>query len=164
MHVHTTELMCACACSCACVVFEFNMLRPSAHRLLLTRSRGGYSPNYMETTSMRTLTRSNRTNARESKASTKGWKRAKAFDHTCLAHCLWAQLIKLKTEAFIKRVPTEVNIADLPSREEYSLLESIGAEWVQPKLDQALCRPDSWESLSLSHQGIGRSSDRESAE
>ena len=89
--------------------------------------------------------------------------KAKAFDHTCLAHCLWVQLIKLKTEVFIQRVPTEVNIADLPSREEYSLLESIGAEWVQPRLDQLLCRPDSWESLSLSHQGIGRSSDRESA-
>ena len=34
--------------------------------------------------------------------------KAKAFDHTCLAHCLWVQLIKLKTEVFIQRVPTKL--------------------------------------------------------
>ena len=35
---------------------------------------------------------------------------------------------------WIERVPTCENIADLPSREEYGLMEAIGAQWVPPML------------------------------
>ena len=35
---------------------------------------------------------------------------------------------------WIERVPTSENIADLPSREEYGLMEAIGAQWVPPML------------------------------
>jgi hypothetical protein len=75
--------------------------------------------------------------------------RASQFDHTCVAHCLWTLLAKLRAEAVVMRVPTDDNIADLPSREEYGLLESIGAQRVHASLDKELCNPVAWESLSL---------------
>ena len=37
-----------------------------------------------------------------------------------------------KTHIWIVRVPTDDNVADLPSREEYSLVKSFGAVWVEP--------------------------------
>ena len=37
-----------------------------------------------------------------------------------------------KTHIWIVRVPTDDNGADLPSREEYSLVKSFGAVWVEP--------------------------------
>lgn len=74
---------------------------------------------------------------------------ARSFDHTCITHCIWTYLTKLKTEVIIRRVPTKDNIADLPSREEYTLLKELGAEFVLPRLDSALKRPTAWESLSL---------------
>ena len=41
---------------------------------------------------------------------------AKQWDHTCLCHAIWKHLIFLWAEAQIMRVPTEENLADLPSR------------------------------------------------
>ena len=45
---------------------------------------------------------------------------AKAWDHTCIVHAIWLQAARLHMELWVDRVPTEENIADLPSREEYS--------------------------------------------
>ena len=41
---------------------------------------------------------------------------AKRFDQSALVHCIWKVLATTKTGAYIKRVPTLENIADLPSR------------------------------------------------
>ena len=41
---------------------------------------------------------------------------AKQWDHTCLCHAIWKHLVFLGAEAQIMRVPTEENLADLPSR------------------------------------------------
>ena len=41
---------------------------------------------------------------------------AKRFDRSSLVHCIWKVLATTKTGAYIKRVPTLENIADLPSR------------------------------------------------
>ena len=41
---------------------------------------------------------------------------AKKFDHCCLAHALWKQFAELQLGVWVERVPTEVNIADDPSR------------------------------------------------
>jgi hypothetical protein len=77
---------------------------------------------------------------------------AKQFDHTCLAHCLWSRLAQLRVEAFVRRVPSEFNVADLPSRGEYQLLQKIGASRVKARLDPIFWRPGAWESLSVVSQ------------
>ena len=46
------------------------------------------------------------------------------------------------------RVPSEENIADLPSREEYTLMKKLGP-WLEPILDDVFREPQSWAALSL---------------
>ena len=74
---------------------------------------------------------------------------AKQFDHACLAHCLWLRAAQLGIEMVVKRVPTKDNIADLPSRGEFALLEWMGAERQEAKLDDMFLDVASWKSLSL---------------
>jgi len=74
---------------------------------------------------------------------------ARAFDHTCIVHCLWTKAAQLEIELVVDRVPTKDNIADLPSRGKYLLLQKIGAEAVEAKLDAAFCKPTAWEALAL---------------
>ena len=47
--------------------------------------------------------------------------RARSWDHCCIIHSLWTHALLLRLEMFVYRVPTDDNIADLPSREEYSM-------------------------------------------
>ena len=47
----------------------------------------------------------------------------------------------------MSRVPTEENIADCPSRHSYDLLEKMGAEWIEPKLDPAFLKKESWDEV-----------------
>ena len=56
--------------------------------------------------------------------------RAKAFDHNSLASIMWLRFAELGVEVRVERVPSEENIADLPSRECYGLLERMGAQMV----------------------------------
>ena len=49
----------------------------------------------------------------------------------------------------IERVPTDENIADLPSREDYRLLEQIPAEKIEPAICKEFLDPQSWEALRL---------------
>ena len=75
--------------------------------------------------------------------------RAKSFDHSCLAHCLWSKIAALNADVSVQRVPTKDNIADLPSREEYRLLKVLGAKRLPAKMDNMFLRPGAWESLSI---------------
>ena len=50
---------------------------------------------------------------------------ANAADHRALAHAFWSVIWALDMRVVIERVPTELNIADLPSREEYALLAKL---------------------------------------
>ena len=75
--------------------------------------------------------------------------KAKAFDHGCIAHCIWLAAAELGIELRVDRVPTASNIADLPSRREYSWLEEMGAVWVKPVMRRMFWNPVSWESLSF---------------
>ena len=74
---------------------------------------------------------------------------AKSFDHNSLIHGIWSQALRLKIALQVDRVPTQFNVADLPSREEYALLEQIGAVWVPPLLAHEFLNPGCWESLSI---------------
>ena len=91
---------------------------------------------------------------------------AKQWDHTCLCHAIWKHLLFLGAEAHIMRVPTDKNLADLPSRsapqeacekcsvslharECYQLLEALGMLRVKPILHDAYMEAQTWEHLSL---------------
>ena len=74
---------------------------------------------------------------------------ASSWDHTCIVHCLWKKAVQLRADLFIDRVPSDDNIADLPSREDYELLRVIDAVWRTPLLDDEFHCPDAWEALSL---------------
>ena len=66
-------------------------------------------------------------------------------------HCALSmdQAAQLDIELVVDRVPTNDNIAELPSRGKYQLLHKIGAEAVEAKLDAAFCKPTAWEALAL---------------
>jgi hypothetical protein len=74
---------------------------------------------------------------------------AKKFDHTCLVHALWHRAAQLQLSMFIDRVPTDDNIADLPSREDYRLLQTMRSKQVIARLDPMFCDPAAWNSLSV---------------
>ena len=52
---------------------------------------------------------------------------ARSFDHSCIVHCIWTKASDLNMQMFVDRVPTEQNVADLPSREQYELLKALGS-------------------------------------
>ena len=52
----------------------------------------------------------------------------------------------------IRRVPTDDNIADDPSREDYVLLLQLGAVWLEPVTPAYLWDTALWEQLVLSDQ------------
>ena len=93
---------------------------------------------------------------------------ARSFDHCMLVHAMWKRLAELRCTAWVGRVPTEENLADLPSRstsararrahprrasafprEEYDLLKRIGGRERPPTLDEAFMAPSAWRALSL---------------
>ena len=66
---------------------------------------------------------------------------ASACDHRALAHVFWSVIGALDMRVLIERVPTEVNIADLPSREEYDLLARLGARRTVAGLSRVFVSP-----------------------
>ena len=71
---------------------------------------------------------------------------ARALDHAQLVHEQWFQLTRMRTNVFIKRVHTDDNIADLPSRCEFGIFREGPALEVPP----SLCieyQGDAWEIL-----------------
>ena len=92
---------------------------------------------------------------------------SKSFDHNSLVHAMWRKFAELQICVWVERVPTAVNIADDPSRhyiciniscvlacyknfmrEEYGLLESLGATKITPQLDDVFTYPETWEHIS----------------
>ena len=68
---------------------------------------------------------------------------------------MWLKAAQMHMHLYVERVPTDDNIADLPSREAYDLLKSMGVVAVEAKLDRMFCCPEAWESLSAPMQVIG---------
>ena len=48
-----------------------------------------------------------------------------------------------------ERVPTEVNVADLPSRQDYGLLQQMGSAWEKTQLCKTFWQPSTWEAVAL---------------
>ena len=92
---------------------------------------------------------------------------ARSFDHTCVVHSIWSvahiacvwfcvcaivhrlRALELGICLRVDRVPSKENLSDDPSRERYSLLESIRAVWVKPWLHPSFEHPKAWESLRV---------------
>ena len=62
---------------------------------------------------------------------------ARAADHNAIAHVVWQYAAEKCIALCVHRVPTKDNIADLPSRQNYTGLEREGAVWQSPKLPTA---------------------------
>ena len=98
---------------------------------------------------------------------------AKQWDQNALVHSIWKrfamQMFALytlmvfmdqftcctKASVWMVRVPSNDNIADLPSREEYGLLVALGAQCVEAKLDDIFCEPSAWAALRIPHDKSG---------
>ena len=74
---------------------------------------------------------------------------ARAWDHNEVVHAIWAKAASMKCHMVIDRVPTEVNIADLPSRSSYDLLGAIQATFVPPVLDTYFWNEEAWNTIWL---------------
>jgi len=74
---------------------------------------------------------------------------SRQFDHSCLPHSFWTKLLEIHASAFVQRVATDDNVADLPSRLDFRLLNAMKAVFVEPVLDSRFRQPMAWESLSL---------------
>ena len=59
---------------------------------------------------------------------------AKHFDLCNIIHCIWSIALRGRFGLWVERVPTDDNIADLPSREDYRLLYKLGAKWRKPMI------------------------------
>ena len=60
---------------------------------------------------------------------------ARSLDHAQLVHSQWHHVARLGAGVYVKRVATDDNIADLPSREEFRIFETKGAVFVPPALE-----------------------------
>jgi hypothetical protein len=74
---------------------------------------------------------------------------SREFDYACISHGVWCALAKLSCEAWIDRVPTKENWADLPSRESRELLFGMGGAQCHGVLWPEFYEPAAWDSLAL---------------
>ena len=74
---------------------------------------------------------------------------AKAWDHNVIVHAIWVKAAALRCHMVVDRVPTELNISDLPSREEYKLLELMNTRRVEPVLDEVFWTSNAWDTVAL---------------
>ena len=69
---------------------------------------------------------------------------ARSRDHNLLIHSVWHMSVKHAFGVWVERVPSSLNIADEPSREQYDTLRALGARWVEPTLAPELWDPSAW--------------------
>ena len=73
---------------------------------------------------------------------------ARSWDHAQLVHAQWLHAAREHMQLYVKRVATEDNIADLPSRKSFGLLNELGAIEYEAKLDDPYSMPEVWEVLN----------------
>ena len=72
---------------------------------------------------------------------------AVSMDHAQLVHEQWTQVAEQGLSLYIQRVGTHDNIADLPSRDDIQLLESVGAQSIAPVLRNEYWDQQTWAVL-----------------
>ena len=70
------------------------------------------------------------------------------WDHTSLMHQIWKSALELRCFLWVLRVPSALNLSDLPSRQEYALCSRLGV-FRAPVLSGIFRDPSTWEALSL---------------
>ena len=80
--------------------------------------------------------------------------RARAFDHCSLVHRMWIHIARLHAAVWVVRVPTDDNIADLPSRHEYALLRALTAEERKPILHDMYFSEVAWAEFNRTSRGL----------
>jgi len=73
---------------------------------------------------------------------------AKHLDHAEIVHAQWLHATVNHMYLYIKRVPTDDNIADLPSRREFTILRDRGAIEVEPALSDEFLKASTWQVLN----------------
>ena len=66
---------------------------------------------------------------------------AKSADHNSLVHGIWSAALIGKVGLWVERVATDDNLSDLPSREDFGLLQQIGAVWCKPRISEHIWSP-----------------------
>ena len=94
---------------------------------------------------------------------------AKSWVHTCIVHSIWYEdclaafpmmlllcaracrlrALELEMGLWISRVPSEDNIADDPSREEYEVLRALKAVRIEPRMHPKFLEFKAWDVISL---------------
>ena len=72
---------------------------------------------------------------------------ARSWDHAQLVHEQWLHAACKQISIFVRRVCTDDNIADLPSRGELELLAAVGAVEVEPMLAATYMLDATWDVL-----------------
>ena len=80
--------------------------------------------------------------------------RAREFDQNCIVHAMWKKALELKADIWLERVPTWDNISDGPSREEYHLLDELGARKVEARMDKNIWQCTDESALSILQMGL----------
>ena len=74
---------------------------------------------------------------------------AHSRDHNLMVHAVWLFAARHCVGLRIERVCSRENIADEPSREEYSGMSSLEASWVAPILRLVFLQPKNWADIAL---------------
>ena len=72
---------------------------------------------------------------------------ARCFDHCEIIHEMWTHAVVNHMALWVARVPTELNLADGPSRGDFSLLQCRSAEFRKPSLEERYWSAQAWEHL-----------------
>ena len=72
---------------------------------------------------------------------------AVSLDHAQLVHAQWTHAAEHGISLWVERVSTDDNIADLPSRNEFQVLEQAGAQYVDPVLREQYWELETWSIL-----------------
>ena len=57
---------------------------------------------------------------------------------------MWTHIAKLGVFAWVTRVATDDNLADLPSRQSYDVLKAVKAEWREARWLDMYLLPEAW--------------------
>ena len=79
------------------------------------------------------------------------------WDHAQLVSAHWLLAAEARMAVFVKRVKTDDNIADLPSRMDFRILQRLGACFVVPMLEPCVHAAEAWAILQARWAGQGLS-------
>ena len=74
---------------------------------------------------------------------------ARSEDHNLIVHGIWLHALRCNYGICVERVCSKQNIADLPSRGTFEVLEAMGSTTTAPCIDDAFFRPKEWKNVAM---------------